>query len=129
MCDFLTNSTSASASLDTVLLLFLLLSRRIPYTDSVGQKPLTYFRQVLALCDLPAADGVDHPDIAKVFPADVVARARELRTAIGPSGTGSYTNSQGILDFRKNIAEFIQQRDGHAAYAGNIFLTNGAVRM
>jgi len=94
---------------------------------SVGQQPLTYFRQVLALCDLPAVDGVDHPEISKVFPADVIARARELRKAIGPAGTGAYTNSQGVLTFRKNIAKFIQERDGgHPAYAGNIFLTNGA---
>ena len=97
------------------------------YDDSVGQEPLTYFRQVLALCDLPAANGVNHAEIHKVFPTDVIQRARELRKSIGAAGTGSYTNSQGILDFRKNVAKFIQERDGHAAYAGNIFLTNGAV--
>lgn len=93
----------------------------------MGQKPLTFFRQVLALCDLPADQGIDHPDIAKIFPSDAIQRARQLREAIGPSGTGSYTNSQGILQFRKNIAKFIEKRDGHPAYAGNIFLTNGAV--
>lgn len=89
---------------------------------------MTYFRQVLALCDLPAKVGVDHADINKVFPADVIARAKELRASIGDAGTGAYTNSQGILDFRKHVAKFIEQRDGHPAYAGNIFLTNGAVR-
>jgi len=95
---------------------------------SVGQKPLTYFRQVLALCDLPAAEGVDHPEISKVFPTDAIARAREVRKAIGPAGTGAYTNSQGVLTFRKNVAKFIEERDGGLpAYAGNIFLTNGAV--
>ena len=36
------------------------------------------------------------------------------------------TNSQGILYFREKIAEFINNRDGHPSYAGNIFLTNGA---
>ena len=97
-------------------------------TLSVGQAPLTYYRQVLALCDLPADSGVDHPDINKVFPPDVIDRARQLRGAIGAAGTGSYTNSQGILDFRQNVAKFIEQRDGHPAYSGNIFLTNGAVR-
>ena len=96
---------------------------------SVGQQPITYYRQVLALCDLPAADGVDHPDIQRIFPADVIARARRMREAIGPSGTGAYTNSQGVLQFRKDVANFIQERDGGIpAYAGNIFLTNGAVR-
>jgi len=94
--------------------------------QAVGQAPITYYRQVMALCDLPAQDGVDHPNVYQMFPADVVVRARELRKTIGPAGTGSYTGSQGILQFRQNVADFISQRDGHPAYAGNIFLTNGA---
>lgn len=106
--------------------------REILYTNignphSVEQKPITFFRQVLALCDLPASEGVDHPNADKMFPRDVIERARTLREAIGPSGTGAYTNSQGVLGFRENIAKFIAKRDGHPAYSGNIFLTNGAV--
>lgn len=91
----------------------------------VGQKPITFYRQVLALCDLPAEEGVDHPDIDKIFPADVIERARIMRNEIG-AGTGAYTGSQGLLAFREHVADFIQNRDGHPAYAGNIFLTNGA---
>jgi len=49
-----------------------------------------------------------------------------MREIIGPSGTGAYTHSQGILGFRKLVAEFIQARDGYPSYPGNIFLTNGA---
>jgi len=94
--------------------------------QAVGQAPITYYRQVMALCDLPAQDGVDHPNVYQMFPADVVVRARELKKSLGPAGTGSYTGSQGILQFRQNVADFISQRDGHPAYAGNIFLTNGA---
>lgn len=94
--------------------------------QAVGQSPITYYRQVMALCDLPAEHGVDHPNVEQMFPADVVNRAREARKAIGPAGTGSYTNSQGILQFRQDVADFISERDGHPAYAGNIFLTNGA---
>jgi aspartate/methionine/tyrosine aminotransferase len=105
--------------------------REILYTNignphQVGQKPITYYRQVLALCDLPAECGVDHPQVYDIFPKDVVERAREYRDIIGPSGTGAYTHSQGILGFRKHVAEYIQARDGYKAYAGNIFLTNGA---
>ena len=92
----------------------------------VQQQPITYYRQVLALCDLPAAQGVDHPKVYEMFPRDVVERAKEYRAIIGPSGTGAYTHSQGILGLRKHIAEFIQNRDGYRAYPGNIFLTNGA---
>lgn len=105
--------------------------RSILYTNignphQVGQTPITYFRQVLALCDLPAESGVDHPAVTQLFPADVVARAKEYREIIGPSGTGAYTHSQGVLGLRQHIADFIAKRDGYPAYPGNIFLTNGA---
>lgn len=72
---------------------------------------------------MPAECGVDHPSVYEMFPKDVVERAREYREIIGPSGTGAYTHSQGILGLRKHIAEFIQNRDGYPAYSGNIFLT------
>jgi hypothetical protein len=105
--------------------------KEILYTNignphQVGQKPITYYRQVLALCDLPAEQGVDHPKVYELFPRDVVERAREYRAIIGPSGMGAYTHSQGILGLRKHIAEYIQNRDGYPSYPGNIFLTNGA---
>jgi len=105
--------------------------KEILYTNignphQVGQEPITYYRQVLALCDLPAEYGVDHPEVSRMFPGDVIKRAREMRELVGPSGTGAYTQSQGILGFRKHVAEFIEKRDGYPAYAGNIFLTNGA---
>ena len=105
--------------------------REILYTNignphSVGQPAITYYRQVMALCDLPAEYGVDHAEISTLFPEDVVQRARELRESIGQAGTGAYTGSQGVLDFRKHVAEFITKRDGQPAYPGNIFLTNGA---
>lgn len=105
--------------------------RQIIYTNignphQVQQQPITFYRQVLALCDLPSANGVDHPDADKLFPADVLERARELRSIVGPAGTGAYTNSQGLLGVREHVADYIEQRDGHDAYTGNIFLTNGA---
>jgi len=105
--------------------------RQIIFTNignphAVGQKSITYYRQILALCDLPAEYGVDHPVASQMFPADVLERARKYRAAIGSSGTGAYTNSQGIALFRDNIAKYISNRDGHPAHPGNIFLTNGA---
>ncbi|KAH8057986.1 alanine aminotransferase [Aureococcus anophagefferens] len=108
-----------------------LVGKEILYTNvgnphSVGQKPLTFFRQVLALCDLPAEHGVDHPNASAMFPADAIARARDMRAAIGDAGTGSYTNSQGIAQFRGDVARFIERRDGHPARPEDIFLTNGA---
>jgi alanine transaminase len=61
-----------------------------------------------------------------MFPLDAVARAKELRAAIGGAGTGSYTNSQGVAAIRQDVADFITERDGHTANPDNIFLTNGA---
>lgn len=105
--------------------------REILYTNvgnphSVGQQPITYYRQVLALCDLPAKDGVDHPSASTMFPPDVLGRAREMRDIVGPGGTGAYTNSQGLIGVRQHVAEFIEKRDGHPSYEGDIFLTDGA---
>jgi alanine transaminase len=105
--------------------------RTIIYTNignphAVGQTPITFYRQVLALCDLPAACGIDHPVISAQFPADVVEKAKELREIVGPAGTGAYTNSQGLAGIRQHVVDYIVQRDGHPAYPGDIFLTNGA---
>lgn len=93
---------------------------------AVKQKPITYYRQVLALCDLPAEYGVDHPNVDKMFPKDVIAKAKEYKEAIGAGGTGSYSHSQGIMKFREHVATFIEERDGSPAFSGDIFLTNGA---
>lgn len=105
--------------------------REIIYTNignphAVGQHPISFYREVLALCDLPAEYGIDNPAVVSSFPDDAVARAREMREAIGPAGTGAYTNSQGVLQFRQDVADFITERDGHPSYPANIFLTNGA---
>jgi aspartate/methionine/tyrosine aminotransferase len=105
--------------------------KKIIYTNvgnphSVGQKPITFYRQVLALCDLPAENGVDHPSAHLLFPADVLERAREMREIVGPSGTGAYTNSQGLVGVRRHVVDYITKRDGHPAFEGDIFLTDGA---
>ena len=94
---------------------------------SVGQKPLTWPRQVLALVDLPDEVGVDHPDIGKVFPADAIQRAREIKEGLGGHGSGAYSHSKGVRLFREDVANFIQQRDnGVASDPEQIFLSNGA---
>jgi aspartate/methionine/tyrosine aminotransferase len=94
--------------------------------QAVGQPPITFFRQVIALTDLPEDYGVNHPQVHSFFPADVVRRAKRVREILGGAGTGAYTGSQGALGFRKDIANFIAKRDGHPAFPGNIFITNGA---
>ena len=46
---------------------------------SLGQAPLTWPRQVMALVDLPDHVGVHHPEIATLFPKSAIRRAKSLR--------------------------------------------------
>merc|ERR1719446_371797 len=57
-----------------------ILACNIGNPHSVGQKPLTWPRQVLALVDLPNEVGIDHPNAANMFPSDAIERAREIKT-------------------------------------------------
>ena len=92
----------------------------------VGQKALTWPRQVLALVDLPSEVGVDHVDAEKMFPADAIRRARSIKQQLH-GGTGAYSHSQGASCFRKDICEFLKRRDGGIeANPDDIFMTNGA---
>lgn len=94
---------------------------------SVGQKPLTWPRQVLALADLPNHLGVDHKHATKLFPKDAIKRAKEIKEGLGGGGTGAYSHSQGALLFRQHIASFIEDRDGGIpCNPEDIFMTNGA---
>lgn len=94
---------------------------------AVGQKALTWPRQVLALCDLPDECGIDHPQADLLFPRDAIRRAREIKANLGVAGTGAYSHSKGARCFREDIAAFLEKRDGGVtADDDNIFLTNGA---
>jgi len=95
--------------------------------QSVGQRPLTWPRQVLALVDLPDEVGVDHPKAIELFPADAIARAREIKIGLGGHGSGAYSHSKGVRCFRDDVAKFIEERDGGVpSDPEDIFLTNGA---
>ncbi len=82
----------------------------------LGQAPVTYFRQVLALCEYPQVSSVggthpmvamqqsffpshacmqllEEPQVEKLFPSDVISRARHLLDQI-PGGLGAYSDSQ-----------------------------------
>jgi aspartate/methionine/tyrosine aminotransferase len=95
---------------------------------SVGQLPLSWPRQVMALVDLPDELGVDHPYVREMFPEDAIRRARDLKVAMDGYGTGAYSHSKGVHSIRQNVARFIQQRDGgsYPSDPEHIFLTNGA---
>jgi glutamate--glyoxylate aminotransferase len=84
---------------------------------------VTFHRQVQALVLAPFLQ--DHPSVGTMFPADAVARARRLTAAFN-GAIGAYTDSRGAAGIRQEVADFIHQRDGHAANPDNIFLTSGA---
>eukprot|EP01090_Pellita_catalonica_P010402 TRINITY_DN21847_c0_g1_i1.p1 TRINITY_DN21847_c0_g1~~TRINITY_DN21847_c0_g1_i1.p1 ORF type:complete len:527 (-),score=79.79 TRINITY_DN21847_c0_g1_i1:167-1564(-) len=89
--------------------------------QELGQTPITFFRQVLSL--------IENPDLMKTapdaFPPDAISRAQFLLDNI-PGGSGAYSNSQGIEVIRKNVAKFIEDRDGFPSDPEEIFLTDGA---
>lgn len=91
--------------------------------QSVGQQAVTFYRQCLALINCPFL--LEQEGIEKQFPADVIARAKAMLTSFG-SGTGAYSHSQGHLSIRKQVADYIEGRDGHPCNPEELFLTNGA---
>ena len=94
--------------------------------QALGQKPITYVRQVLALVEYPEllnkAEGI--------FPPDTIETARTILKE-SKFGVGAYSDSKGLLFVRKAIANFIQNRDSYGgvtveADAESIYLTDGA---
>lgn len=94
--------------------------------QALGQKPLTYVRQVLALTEWPElADKAQ-----RLFPSDTIEIARTILKE-SKYGLGAYSESKGLLFVRKAIAEFIQRRDSDGTVTvtsnpENIYLTDGA---
>ncbi|KAJ7555406.1 hypothetical protein O6H91_05G036100 [Diphasiastrum complanatum] len=84
---------------------------------ALGQKPLTFPRQVMALCQAPFL--MDDPNVGLLFPADAIAKAKHY-LSLTSGGLGAYSDSKGIPGIRQEVAEFIERRDGHPRYT-NIF--------
>lgn len=87
---------------------------------AMGQQPITFIRQVLALVSMPSL--LDDPK----FPEDVKDRARQLLNECRGYSIGSYTDSMGIEAFRRLVAEYIEKRDGIPSNYGDVFLSAGA---
>ncbi len=89
--------------------------------QALEQKPLTYLRQVLALCQYPAlADKT-----TDVFPPDVVETARRVLKGTR-HGLGAYSESKGVRFIREAVAAFIAERDAIPTDPEAIYLTDGA---
>jgi alanine transaminase len=89
--------------------------------QALEQQPLTYLRQVLALCQYPALIQRG----AGLFPTDVV-RTAETILAGTRHGLGAYSESKGVRVIREAVADFIRRRDGIDADPEAIYLTDGA---
>ncbi|WJX92344.1 Alanine--glyoxylate aminotransferase 2, mitochondrial [Trifolium repens] len=92
--------------------------------QSLGQQPITFFREVLALCDYPNL--LEKTETQGLFSSDSIKRARQIVDQIPGRATGAYSHSQGIRGLRDTIAAGIEERDGFPANANDIFLTDGA---
>ncbi|KAI4355359.1 hypothetical protein L6164_004140 [Bauhinia variegata] len=92
--------------------------------QSLGQQPITFFREVLALCDHPVI--LDKSETQGLFSTDSIQRAWEILDQIPGRATGAYSHSQGIKGLRDTIAAGIEARDGFPADPNDIFLTDGA---
>jgi alanine transaminase len=93
--------------------------------QQLGQKPITFFRQVLSILEYPAL--LDNEEALKStfgFKQDVIDRAKRLLQ--GVQTVGAYSHSQGAPLLRESVAKFLERRDGFPADAKDIFLTGGA---
>ncbi|XP_026987991.1 alanine aminotransferase 1 isoform X5 [Sagmatias obliquidens] len=89
--------------------------------QAMGQTPITFLRQVLALCV--------HPDLLNSphFPDDAKRRAERILQACGGHSLGAYSISSGTQLIREDVARYIERRDGGIpADPNNIFLSTGA---
>jgi len=88
---------------------------------AMGQHPITFLRQVVALCT--------YPELFKDagIPEDAKNRARLILDGCKGSSLGAYSDSAGIELIRKDISKYISERDGGIpSHYDNIFLSSGA---
>jgi aspartate/methionine/tyrosine aminotransferase len=89
--------------------------------QALEQKPLSWVRQILALCE--------YPELARLapeaFPADAIEEAMKILKG-SRFGLGAYSESKGVRFIREAVASFIQARDGTSTDPEAIYLTDGA---
>ncbi len=103
---------------------------------ALGQKPLTYYRQVLSLLEDPfrivrERSIMSKLDAADRMPYQILDLCDELLGKM-ETGLGAYTESKGLLFIREAVAAYIDRRDSVAnpdfvpADPDRVFVTNGA---
>lgn len=92
-------------------------------SQAMGQKPVSFIRQVTSLC--LDSDKVD--DISANYPKDVKKRVKDLLNAVPGQSIGTYGDEQGIPLIRQHVAEYIKRRDGGIpSDPNNIVMSTGA---
>ena len=85
----------------------------------MGQKPITFYRQVTSICN--------NPELLK---SDSVTNGAKVRAKFYLDqilgGIGAYAESPGYGFIRKRVADFLEKRDGVPSDASKVILTNGA---
>ncbi|KAL3998871.1 Alanine aminotransferase 2 [Acanthocheilonema viteae] len=88
---------------------------------AMGQKPISFIRQVLACVNDPSLIN------SVKYLSDVKQRAELLLSGCSGSSVGSYSHSSGIEIIRKHVAEYITRRDGGIpSDPQHILLSSGA---
>ncbi|GIX91445.1 alanine aminotransferase 2 [Caerostris extrusa] len=86
----------------------------------MGQKPLTFIRQVITLCAYPSLMNDDR------FPEDVKKRVQDILDSCGGKSVGSYSDSTGVEVIKQHVAKYIERRDGFPSNPLDIILSTGA---
>jgi aspartate/methionine/tyrosine aminotransferase len=101
--------------------------------QALGQKPISYYRQVLSLIEDPARIGRERRLKEKLkesgdLISDYILDLSDDLLSKLVTGMGAYTESKGPLFIREAVARYIDKRDvdGVPADPNNVFLTNGA---
>jgi len=88
---------------------------------AMNQKPLTFYRQMIACASNPKLMETD-PSI----PSDIKQRVSEILKACGGQSVGAYSDACGIELIRRQCADYIERRDSIKTDWQNVFLTTGA---
>ncbi|KKY16028.1 putative alanine aminotransferase [Phaeomoniella chlamydospora] len=101
------------------------ISANIGNPQQLGQKPITFFREVLSLLENPnLLQNEDALRTAFGYKQDVIDRAKWLLHEV--QSVGAYSQSAGVPAIRQSVAKFIEKRDGFSADPSSIYLAAGA---
>lgn len=101
------------------------ISANIGNPQQLDQKPITFFRQVLAILEYPPL--LENEQALKdgfSYKQDAIDRARWLLKEV--NSVGAYSASAGVPAIKQSIAKFIERRDGFPTDPANVYLSAGA---